>query len=369
VAADTRGVRWRWGVGLVAAVTAVALGGCGGEPFPTAAPKGPPSTSSSSAPSSDGSGVGSVLQRAKIEPVFGSPTTTGVLVDPGEAHDVASRIWSELVQARFERDASGLTKIEFGPALAADLGYLCLPGCRGTLRTADQITVNVPRQQHWPLAFSANVFYTSHCQTTGPPCHDIFVVVQEAKGAPWKIAHYVTYTGTSFADQPALLSDGWAESPTPNPILNGAPAEYAAYLVALNRTGRPPATTHLSAEWFTNNAPEVQRATRSLNPLGFRETLAYRTDPTDPLWHFAGSNSVQFVCGTFHFTETVTGTQNQRIVQPPDLSVLGDKVRPGIYTRVTIFGLHMACFEQHAGEDALSVMGEWGDATTATVNQ
>ena len=348
------------------ALAACAVAACGGQPFPTAAPNNPPTTRASSPPSPTPPTVTPVAHRPPIKLVYGSSTRPGLIVDPDEARDVARQLWNERVQARYFRDTKGLAKLESGPALAADVGYICLLGCRGPLLTADDVVVNLPHQQAWPLAFSANAFYSQGCEAAQPPCHDSFVVVQRAENEPWKIEHYVTYAGTTFADQPASLANGWAEFPRPNAVLTHTPAEYAANLTALSRGTGAPSGTHLLFDWFENNAPDAQRAERDLGALGLQQTLTYRVDSRDPVWTFAGSNSVQFACGTVRFRQIVTGARNQRFVQPPDLSALGNKVAAGIYRRVTVDGVHMACFEQHAGEDALHVLGEWGDATTIT---
>ena len=356
----------RWGLIPVVALT-LALGACGGEPFPTTAPTSTSnSTSTTLAPghlSPDAPTATPVVHRPPITPVYGESTQPGSVVEPDEAHDVALQLWNERVQARYYRDAKGLAKLETGPVLAADVGYICLLGCRGPLLAADNVVVNVPHQQQWPLAFSANAFYTQGCKASQLPCHDSFVVVQSARNEPWKIAHYVTYAGTTFADEPASLGDGWAESPSPSSILTQAPADYAANLTALSRGAEPPAGTHLLFDWFGMDAPDAQRAERNLGPLGLEQTLTYRVDPGDPVWTFAGSHSAQFACGTVRFRQVVTGAGNTRFVQPPDLSSLGDKVPAGIYTRVTLDGVHMACFEQHVDDDALHVLGEWGDVT------
>jgi hypothetical protein len=366
------GLNW-WGVrvenawmlrSLGLAFTVVFLSACGGQNFPDA------STASSTARprSNDRTSAHRTGEGSLVRPVFGRIDTTKAGIDPIEATDVATRLWNELVRARADRDARGLRQIETGSALAADIGYICLLGCRGSMRTADRVVVNVTHQKRWPLAFAANVTYTSGCEAAQQPCHDDLVVTQKARGAAWKIAHYITYAGTMLADQPALEADGWAHPPQPDDLLARAPTAYAAYLASLHDTGEAPINTSLASDWFAFEEADVTRAERHFDRDGFSEILDYRVDPLDPVWQFAGSNGTQLACGTVHYTETVSSARHH-IVQPASLNVLGNNVLPGTYQRVILRGLHMACFEQHNFTGQISLLGEWGDVATITAKR
>ena len=116
--------------------------------------------------------------------------------------------------------------------------------------------------------------------TSEPPCRDDFVVVQPQKGAAWKIANYMTYSGTTFIDRPTLLADSFATAPGPSDVLTAAPADYAAYLQSLADRGSPPAKTRASR-------PTGSRSTRATWRV--RCGSSTHADPAETLTYHAGS--------------------------------------------------------------------------------
>ena len=289
---------------------------------------------------------------ATAQPVTESSPQPGVPVTPDEARDVATRLWQARMTARYQRDGASLRVLESGPALEADLGYICSLGCRGPLETAIATTVNVPPQTAWPADFFAVVSYDlPDCPVT--PCDEGFVAVQASQGAP-------------YGSVPGYGTGGFALPPDPEPSrqFQNLPAEYAQYLQSLKDTGRPPALTRLSDGAFTTDL-----ATGMYNPpaaqagAGRLSSTTYSVDPNDPLWRFRGVYDIQVTCGTVRYQDTIRPLPGQQLVQPPDYSVFGE-LTPGAYSSVVVRGLHMVCFEAYNDpREKVGVFGTWGDIT------
>jgi hypothetical protein len=295
-----------------------------------------------------------------IEPVHAVPNLPHELVDPGEANLVATQLWNDRVLARHTADAAAYRSIETGPILETDLADTC--GCHAPRFTADQVLVNVPHQQHWPLAFFATVKFTSDCQTPVPPCDDSFVAIQNRRDAPWRIALYVAFSGQLNATQPAELDYNWAAPANNDPVIAGALGDYAAYLSVLNRTGRPPAHTLLMPGPFTiGYAPAYIDERRAATNAGIDKQVTYSIDKSQPIWRYAASGGVQVACGTLRFSNVQTSFLHAPLVQPLDRTSFGAPLAPGKYASVTTTGIHMACFETVGAN--IRVFGDWDDGT------
>jgi hypothetical protein len=302
-------------------------------------------------------------------PVLGSSTDPSVAVSPAEANDVASRLWQARMTARYQRDAATLKLIEDGPALEADLGYICNLGCHGQLEKAVTTTVNLPLQTSWPVHFFATVTNDlPDCPVA--PCDESFVAEQVSSGAPWKIVLYASYSGTVYAAQPVAGAGGFAVPPDPSPLrdFRNLPNEYAQYLQSLKDTGRPPVLSRLGPGAFTSDlARNLYDPPSKQQAQGVLYTTTYFVSPTDPVWSFAGAYDVQVTCGTVRFRVTDRPLPGQELVQPTDQSAYGAAVAPGSYSAVLVQGLHTVCFEgynQPPGK--VLVFGTWGDVTQVT---
>jgi hypothetical protein len=307
-------------------------------------------------------GVGSTTTVTGV-PVVASSTQPGVAVSPGEARDVAGRLWQARMVARNQRDAATLRMVEAGPALEADLGLVC--GCAGPLETALSTTVNVPRQTTWPVDLFATVtFELPDCPVT--PCDDSFVAVQASQGAAWKIVLVVNYSGTVYSAQPVNSSDGFATPPDPVPErqFRNLPAEYAQYLHSLKETGQPPGLTRLGTGPFTSdlashlyNPPSQQQARGEL------DSVSYFVAPSDPVWRFAAEYGVQVTCGTVRYQDDRHPLPGQVLTQPGDHSAYGS-LTPGDYSSIVIDGIRTVCFEAYPDPSKpIGVFGAWGDVT------
>ena len=91
-------------------------------------------------------------------------------------------------------------------------------------------------------------------------------------------------------------------------------------------------------------------------------SIAYRADASDPTYSFALAANASLVCGTVRYTDPNVGYRRP-LVQPPDYSVQGTDVRPGISSSITFYGLHMVCFVLRPGSQTVSVIGSYGDNT------
>jgi len=297
-----------------------------------------------------------------------SPGETGPL-DVAEAERVATRLWSTHVRARVDGDAPLLKAIDAGPALEADYGYLCYIGCGPTYAVESGLSVNVPRQTAWPVAFEATVHYLEGCMATQRPCVDTLVLRQEARNLPWKIVFWTTAAGggTSPEEHPAPSGDGnYALTPGPPRIsAQDLLADYANYLDTIKRTGRLPASTRLAPGAFTSGlVSQNYDSVEHQRSLGLFKNVVYRVDPADATWTFATSQNTTLVCGTVRYVASYVGVDGRVMVQPPDFSLFGSDVLPGRYSSIVKRGLHMVCFGLHpvASEPAY-VLGSYGDDT------
>ena len=291
----------------------------------------------------------------------------GLAVTPAQARTVGTGLWTAWVQARATRDVTALQTLDMQPMLAADWGYVCQFGCHGPQLGLSTLTVTVPRQSGWPAHFLANATYTP-CQTPVTPCDDTFVAVQAAPGAPWKIASMADWTGTSYATIPPAGSDQLSPDPTPPPgsDVSALPEAYAQYLQAIKTNGAPPAGTRLGPGPFTSGLISSNYLPASEQQAeGQTVSVAYRTSPSDPIWQFAGRDGTTEVCGTVRFTDVRRET-TVPLVQSAAVHPYGD-LAAGVYSSVTLTGLHLVCFEVYAdAARPVAVIGTWGDIVTAT---
>jgi hypothetical protein len=192
--------------------------------------------------------------------------------------------------------------------------------------------------------------------------------VQAAARAPWQIVLVGSYSGNVWAATPPSSSDSFAPSPTPSAAhVNTLPSEYAAYLKSIKYSGQPPRGTRLAPGPFTD-----QLIASLYNPLskqqadGVLHSTTYSVDPNDPVWQFAGSNGSTASCGTVRYVDVLTPAPGHQLVQQPGDRPFGG-LPDGTYQKVTLRGLHMACFESYSDPTTpIIVFAEWGHDTTVT---
>lgn len=309
-------------------------------------------------PSGSTSSVGASSQ------VTTTSSQPGVAVTTDEATTVATELWQEWTQARSQRNISELQALDTQPELSADNGYACDLGCPAPpVLSLQSISVTVTQQSSWPAVIFATASYVTDCDAGASPCQNTFVAVQPNPHAAWKIALMASWSGSAYSTIPPVPQ----ESFSPTVQLPGAehldtlPQEYATYLKAVKDTGRPPSETRLAPGAFTTGLVDTNYQP---NQTGAIHSVNYTVSPIDPVWHFPGSDGTIATCGTVHYVDQVKATPGHELLQSADHHQWGN-LAPGIYSAITLTGLHMACFESLSDPTVpVDVIGTWGDVVS-----
>lgn len=334
-------------------------------PSGSIAPNSPTEPGDLTVPTSPATPTATTTLEPAVTQTTDSPTSS---VTPSEAHDVALQLWNENADARANRDIASLQELNAQPELEANVGYVCLWGCRGPELQSSTALVTVPHETTWPAYFFATVPYTTNCTASISPCDDSFVATQAAPHAEWKITLLVSWSGQSWATTPPVSDAEYSPSATPAPgeHVTTLPQEYADYLQSIKVSGQPPAGTRLAPGPFTTDLiasyydPVSEQATN-----GAFEKVSYSVDPSDRLWEFPGSGGTTAVCGTVRWVDHVTPPRGQVLTQTDEDHPWGN-LADGAYSAVTMTGLHMVCFEVYSDPSKhIAVFGTWGDGVTS----
>jgi hypothetical protein len=288
-----------------------------------------------------------------VRPVVRDSTSPGTSVDLPEAMTVTRLLWQYRQLALSTGDPKALPLIESGPLLAVDRA-LCASSCAAEQKIGDVVDYSpiVALQATWPATFVASVVYSGFC---GQLCVDTFVVVQQRRGAPWRMSLYVAYSGQDALETSSSgpLTEAGVPSPPPGAPVDFLQADYARYLQSLAVTGRPPSSTPLARNFFTGS--QILKDI-GIPPDGLDSTHVSRITTTfaaGPLSdaEFAVDFDVTGLCGTYTWTTTVLPLAGQMLTQPADRSSYGPVLVPGTYASIDLHGIGMVCFDISSAEN------------------
>lgn len=179
------------------------------------------------------------------------------LVTPAQATATMTALWNAQELAYVKRDATALAGLETGSRLLEERYALAGLVCKcwhwywtKSPRTIGGLSVYLPREDHYPLYFLAQI--SSPVQglpADAPGAAAALVVVRNSPSQPWKIAMQLWDTGYDRAgaggfDAPVVDSDGYVDV-TADAVAGAKtwPSLLASYYTQIKKTGMPPSTS------------------------------------------------------------------------------------------------------------------------------
>jgi hypothetical protein len=191
-------------------------------------------------------------------PAACATSPTAPLVTPAQASAAMTAIWKAEEIAYVTRDATALAGLETGSRLLEERYALAGLVCKcwtwywtKSPRPISSLSVYVPRQDHYPLYFLAQVSTPASGLPAGAPAAAAaLMVTRAAPSQPWKIAMQLWDTGYDRMggvgfNAPATDTDGYDEA-LPTDAVAGAktwPSLLAAYYSQIKTLGIPPGNT------------------------------------------------------------------------------------------------------------------------------
>jgi hypothetical protein len=305
------------------------------------------------------------------------PTTPGLMIDPTEAAQVLTAMWSLREAALADRNVAVVSTLETGPAARWDL-VRCTFGCPPPQpRPMLETRLFVPRESTYPADFMAEVRTTTDDHLS--PYIEIMVFTRQSAADPWMVALDTGYSGFTVMDEePAADASGFdQQAPTfPGIDPTALPGQLAAYWQHWKTAGGPPAGSDFAhGSWTDLMGQHLYAYRQQLAAIGEVERATYTADPhVDGEWTYALDESVNgplypgwaISCGTVSYSAVITASRGSALIQPADQSEWGTLLPTGSYSQITNKGLHQSCFLLQPGYRNVGVIGSNGDVIQVT---
>jgi hypothetical protein len=291
------------------------------------------------------------------------------LVTPAQAKAAITAVWNAREKANLLRDGPTLDELDTGSMALEDNYALDSLVCKCStwywtagLRHLADLTVYVPRQDHYPLYFLASIGATIPGGGYGATASQLVVATRTSPSTPWRLALQLWDTGYELASSsfitPELDSEGYdvAQPASVASVTKTWPKLLAEYYSHIKTTGTAPTSSQFLPGYLTTGTDLAKRRQDYVKD-GVRTHYAFTADPLGGPWTFEGAGDQAFTCGEVVETAASTLTNPKRVflqIDKPGQS-WGPDLDTGYYSKIVTTFDWPVCILQ-AG-DSLGVVG------------